>query len=299
MVLRNPQTRPSLGGLDQTKTKSDQTIPITVRIQDGKACKHCGLRSTSSDVLSKHIRVLHKPELAATRSGGKHWLRDHINDNLSLQSWTLNDIKRAWVVTAPVRAGASRSRSATRRRTETSGSAVYFYRATSRGVIAPSQALLTNWMRRTGWERTFERADCPMLISLSALPTTTLSGTANYLGIHNGQKLSSPAADEYRVSSIATALDRLFDQCGKTVRFTDVSVRRWLRGRLPDRPYKAPFELVSQARSERVYRNEFKRCVSFWLRVWKLPPTVSRSILGRPLSRSQRMMLEELWFDSC
>jgi hypothetical protein len=29
MVLRNPQTRPSLGGLDQTKTKSDQTIPIT------------------------------------------------------------------------------------------------------------------------------------------------------------------------------------------------------------------------------------------------------------------------------
>jgi hypothetical protein len=30
MVLRYPQTRPSLGGLDQTKTKSDQTIPITV-----------------------------------------------------------------------------------------------------------------------------------------------------------------------------------------------------------------------------------------------------------------------------
>jgi hypothetical protein len=29
MVLRNPQTRPSLGGLDQTRTKSDQTIPIT------------------------------------------------------------------------------------------------------------------------------------------------------------------------------------------------------------------------------------------------------------------------------
>ena len=29
MVLRYPQTRPSLGGLDQTKTKSDQTIPIT------------------------------------------------------------------------------------------------------------------------------------------------------------------------------------------------------------------------------------------------------------------------------
>ncbi|KAH8654811.1 hypothetical protein BGZ61DRAFT_373142 [Ilyonectria robusta] len=29
MVLRNRQTRPSLGGLDQTETKTDQTIPIT------------------------------------------------------------------------------------------------------------------------------------------------------------------------------------------------------------------------------------------------------------------------------
>ncbi|KAF6527780.1 hypothetical protein HZS61_008082 [Fusarium oxysporum f. sp. conglutinans] len=309
LKLPSPDTLP--------KRPDGSTPHPHLRIQDGKACKHCGLRSTSSDVLSKHIRVLHKPELAATRSGGKHWLRDHINDNLSLQSWTLNDIKRAWVVTAPVRAGASRSRSGNKPLQPAPDSIHCFanqlldeerkrlgLQSTSielpaGGVIAPSQALLTNWMRRTGWERTFERADCPMLISLSALPTTTLSGTANYLGIHNGQKFSSPAADEYRVSSITTALDRLFDQCGETVRFTDVSVRRWLRGRLPDRPYKAPFELVSQARSERVYRNEFKHCVSFWLRVWRLPPTVSQSILGRPLSRSQRMMLEELWFDSC
>ncbi|KPA36132.1 hypothetical protein FLAG1_11119 [Fusarium langsethiae] len=44
---------------------------------------------------------------------------------------------------------------------------------------------------------------------------------------------------------------------------------------------------------------EFKRCVSFWLRVWRLPPTVSRSILGRSLSKPQQMMLEELWLDSC
>jgi hypothetical protein len=31
MVCRNRQTKLRLGGLDQTKTKSDQTIPITVR----------------------------------------------------------------------------------------------------------------------------------------------------------------------------------------------------------------------------------------------------------------------------
>ncbi|PNP50512.1 hypothetical protein FNYG_15955 [Fusarium nygamai] len=288
-----------------------------LRIQDGKACKHCGLRSTSSEVLSKHIRSLHKPELAAMRNGGKHWLRDHIYDNLSLQSWTLNDIKSAWIVTEPARVRVAKSRSGDRplqpapdsiqhlanqlldeerKRLELHSSAI---EVPEGRVNASSQALLTNWMRRTGWDRTFERADCPILISLSALPKTIPLETVNYLGIHNRQRLSSSATDESRILSIVAALDRLLDQCGETVRFTDVSVRRWLRGRLPDRPYKAPFELVSQAKSERVYRNEFKRCVSFWLRVWRLPPTVSRSILGRSLSKPQQMMLEELWLDSC
>jgi hypothetical protein len=150
------------------------------------------------------------------------------------------------------------------------------------GTNASSEALLTNWMRRTGWERTFERADCPMLISLSALPKTVPQETVNHLGMHNRQKLSSSATDESRISCIVATLDRLLDQCGEIVRFTDVSVRRWLRGRLPERPYKAPFELVSQARSEQVYRNEFKRCVCFWIRVWRLPPTISRSIRDAP-----------------
>jgi hypothetical protein len=33
MVWENPQTKPSLGGLDQTRTKSDQTNPITVYLR--------------------------------------------------------------------------------------------------------------------------------------------------------------------------------------------------------------------------------------------------------------------------
>ncbi|KAL5603423.1 hypothetical protein FOVSG1_006173 [Fusarium oxysporum f. sp. vasinfectum] len=61
LKLPSPDTLP--------KRPDGSTPHPHLRIQDGKACKHCGLRSTSSDVLSKHIRVLHKPELAATRSG--------------------------------------------------------------------------------------------------------------------------------------------------------------------------------------------------------------------------------------
>ncbi|KAL3595875.1 hypothetical protein FPOAC2_10245 [Fusarium poae] len=303
---------------DRLPRRQDGSVPHPhLRIQNGKACRHCGFRSINSEVLSKHIRALHKPELAATRSVGKHWLRDHIHDNLSLQSWTFNDVKRAWIVIEPVRVGAAESRSGDRPLQPAPNSIQHFanqlleeeqkrlglhsavVEIPAGEINASSQAMVTNWMRRTGWERIFECADCPILISLSALPKTIPLETVNYLGMHKRQRLSISATDESRISYIVAALDRLLDQCGETVRFTDVSVRRWLRGRLPDRPYKAPFELVSQAKSERVYRNEFKRCISFWLRVWRLPPTVSRSVLGRSLLKHQKTMLEELWLDSC
>ncbi|KAM6513664.1 hypothetical protein FALCPG4_016042 [Fusarium falciforme] len=153
-------------------------------------------------------------------------------------------------------------------------------------------------MRRTGWDRTFEGADCRILISLSSLPVP--SSQPLYLGMHrDGHELSSSATDENRLLFIVAALDRLFDRCGETVRFTDVSVRRWLRSRFADRPYKAPFELVSQSNSERTYRSEFKRCVCFWLRVWRLPRAISRAVTGRTFSTHQRRMLEELWLDTC
>ncbi|KAH7460552.1 hypothetical protein FOMA001_g19509 [Fusarium oxysporum f. sp. matthiolae] len=104
-------------------------------------------------------------------------------------------------------------------------------------------------MRRTGWDRTFEGADCHTLASLSTLPLP--SSQPLYLGMHrDGHELSSSVTDENKLLSIVAALDRLFDQCAETVRFTGVSIRRWLRSRFPDRPYKAPFELVFQSTSE-------------------------------------------------
>lgn len=159
----------------------------------------------------------------------------------------------------------------------------------------PAKELLTNWMRGTGWQETFSRARRNMLVTLSEMPWT--SGQRFGLGVYDGEELYSSVGDECKLASIIAALDRLFDRCGETVRYTDVSVRRWLRGRFPDRPYKAPFELVMRPTSERQYRSEFKRCACFWLRILRLPPSVARSITGRPLSGMQRRMLEQLWFD--
>ncbi|KAM5357973.1 hypothetical protein ACJZ2D_015716 [Fusarium nematophilum] len=182
LQLPSPETLPK---------RPDGSAPHPhLQLQDGKACRHCGLRSTSSTVLSRHVRQLHAREIAATRRAGKHWLRDHIVDHLTFQSWTLRDIKRAWTVTPP-RAPAPRGKgpgsSSPLRpapdpiqrfadqllRDERTRSELHSDSPNPHadGDAPSTQPLLTNWMRRTGWDRTFEGADCRILVSLSGLPT--------------------------------------------------------------------------------------------------------------------------------
>ncbi|EXK26016.1 hypothetical protein FOMG_17377 [Fusarium oxysporum f. sp. melonis 26406] len=117
------------------------------------------------------------------------------------------------------------------------------------------------------------------------------------LGVLGGEVIYSLARDERRLALMVAALDRLLDQCGETVRGTDVCLRRWLRGRFPDRPNKAPFELVTKSSSEKVYRKELKRFVCFWLRLFRLLPVVTREVTGRGLNKHQFRALRELWVD--
>ncbi|KAF9765795.1 hypothetical protein IL306_001854, partial [Fusarium sp. DS 682] len=159
-----------------------------------------------------------------------------------------------------------------------------------------SSALQTNWLRRTGWETTFRKVRCDVLVRLTALPHCT-DNRPLPLGVVEGDAIISPARDERRLLFMIAALDRLLDQCGETVRTTDVCLRRWLRGRFPDRPYKMPFELVAKSSSEKVYRKELKRFVCFWLRLFRLLPTTFQKVTGHKLKKHQFRVLRELWVD--
>uniref|UniRef100_A0A0C4DIR1 Uncharacterized protein n=1 Tax=Fusarium oxysporum (strain Fo5176) TaxID=660025 RepID=A0A0C4DIR1_FUSOF len=159
-----------------------------------------------------------------------------------------------------------------------------------------SSALQTNWLRRTGWETTFRKARCDVLVRLTALPHCT-DNRPLPLGVVKGDAIISPARNKRRLLFIIAALDRLLDQCGETVRTTDVCLRRWLRGRFPDRPYKMPFELVAKSSSEKVYRKELKRFVCFWLRLFRLLPTTFQKVTGHKLKKHQFRVLRELWVD--
>ncbi|KAH7113142.1 hypothetical protein B0J13DRAFT_657313 [Dactylonectria estremocensis] len=263
----------------------------------GAACRHCEVRSTSLELLSRYLNKLYKDKIKKIGAKGHQWLRDHIEDNLTVQSWKANDIHHSWIVSAGSRQLGQEATGNTRFLQAAPDSIKDFAQQLFAEECehlerqsgerppdesGPAKELLTNWMRRTGWKDTFSRARRDILMTLSEMPW--IYGQRFYLGAHDGKELYSSVGDECKLASIIAALDRLFDRCGETVRYTDVSVRRWLRGRFPDRPYKAPFELVMRPASERQYRSEFKRCACFWLRISRLPSPVARSITGQSLS---------------
>ncbi|KAJ0126904.1 GTP cyclohydrolase 1 [Fusarium oxysporum f. sp. albedinis] len=66
----------------------------------GCSYKHCGLHSASWKVLDYHLRAEYreKLELTAGKNSRHHWLRDHIQRGVLIQSWTVNNTRRSWLV---------------------------------------------------------------------------------------------------------------------------------------------------------------------------------------------------------
>ncbi|KAG6996471.1 hypothetical protein FocnCong_v014856 [Fusarium oxysporum f. sp. conglutinans] len=282
-------------------------------VYKGSACKHCGLRSISEKVLLAHVKSKHSKDIKlAARQQTRHWLSDHIQQGLSFQSWSANDIRRSWIIADnnPSRGSlpCSTLLQACPDAVKLLGQKLFSDECARLGGVeggrtrrydsaAPvSIALQTNWMRRTGWETMFQDTRRDILVALTELPNCRTNQPMP-LGIQGEEVIYSLARDERKLASMMVALDRLLDQCGETVRRTDVCLRRWLRSRFPDRPYKAPFELVAKPSSEKVYRKELKRFICFWLRLSRLLPTTMRAITGRGLNRHQFRALRELWVD--
>ncbi|KAI8648060.1 hypothetical protein NCS56_01537500 [Fusarium sp. Ph1] len=79
--------------------RPDGSIPHPhLKAMNGSACKLCGIRSTSDAVLENHLRKKHAAETKLAGRLGRHWLRDHIQGGLVLQSWTAQGVQRSWIV---------------------------------------------------------------------------------------------------------------------------------------------------------------------------------------------------------
>lgn len=167
------------------------------------------------------------------------------------------------------------------------------HKATATSTGSLDMAVNTNWMRRTGWNETFAGANRKLLVELVQMPRGR--GQRINLGTYDDTVLCSCEEDERKLALIVSALDRVFDRCEDTVRHTDVSIRCWLRGQYFDRPYKAPFELVGRKATTGRYRRLLVKCICFCVRLWRLDEGARERLLGRPLTRTQRQFLAQLW----
>lgn len=271
-------------------------------VQRGAACKHCDYRTSSIDLLGRHLAKSHGRK---RKTSG--WLRDDVMDGTFLQSWVQNGARDFWLVESDGARVAGHfddtlhQTSISRRSRLEELHSTERERMTNRhsaavtDVGSADMSLTTNWMRRTGWAEMFADANRDLLVRLTELPCDTREGLC--LGIYRGVKLSSHPEDERRLTHIVAAFDRVFDRCEDTVKHTDISIRCWLRGQYPDRPYKAPFELAGRRSTTHKYRRLMKRCACFCFRLWRLEAGARQSLLQRSLTEGQCQALTQVWSD--
>ncbi|KAF4333928.1 hypothetical protein FBEOM_12250 [Fusarium beomiforme] len=172
-------------GFASNPTRAPRHPNLTV--YKGSACKHCGLRSISEKVLLAHVKSKHSKDIKlAARQQKRRWLRDHIQQGLLFQSWSVNDIRRSWVITDnnPGRGSLSCSTllQASPDAVKHLAQKLFAVERVTLGDIkgghtrpydsaAPACiALQTNWMRRTGWETMFKDTRRDILVALTELP---------------------------------------------------------------------------------------------------------------------------------
>ncbi len=281
-------------------SRADGSAPHPYLIaQQGATCRHCLFRSTSVELVGRHLSKTH-----GLRGYKGSTIGDHLDDSIWLQSWTQNGSRAYWTVQTP-----AASNEATRDDVGGTPRHRQWLDALHRGerdriaqearTRLPSDtggddlSLTSNWMRRTDWASTFRGANRPILRRLALAPSA--DGRALAIGEASGQPVLSPSGDEQRLLVLGLALDAFFDRCEDTVLHTSHSIRCWLRGYFPDKPFKAPFQLPGRLTTRRRYRGLWKQMTYFAIRLWRLDPAVRREFVGSDMSPQWNGPLADLW----
>lgn len=275
----------------------DWTAPHPhLAVQTGASCKRCLFRSTSLELVKRHVSKSHRQA-----SKHKYWSREYIHCGAQLQSWTQNGARAYWIVKGEDDAvDAFENSSVCQRRMveemcrdEEDRLNEGLHRHSTTDIGSDNPALCSNWMRRTGWLVTYRGVDRLMALQLRS-PAVT-DGRALCLGSSGDREFHSPAADERCLALIQQALNHFVDRCEDTVRHTDHSVRCRLRSQIPGRPYKAPFEIPAQKSTRTRYRACMRAAIFFCLRASRLDEPECLELLRLRFSARQRRAAAMLW----
>lgn len=270
-------------------------------VRPGTACKHCGFKTTGLTLMVRHISKAHKGF-----KGGRNWMRDCIEEHVSLQSWTQNGARGYWTVASDRAATPPAGPECSPRRRERVERMLgeemrhldrqdHQRNATDTGI--EDLAATSNWMRRTGWAETYKGVDRRLLLALRRTPA--VEGYALRLGVYGAQDLHSSSDDERKFKALDRAVDRFFDRCEDTALHTDHSVRCWLRGQIPGRAYKSPFQLPGRRSTTTKYRAVWKSMLFYLIRTHRLDSEFRRLHAPSKLSVSLSRATERLWTACC
>ena len=265
-------------------------------VHSGGVCKHCNYRSASLGLVRRHLSKTHR-----CKSDQTHWLRDSVESDLQLQSWTINGARDFWVVQRSSTDVELDVHGSPRRRRQVAimheeeeqwlEEGRQKQSAADTGV--DDLALTSNWMRRTGWTTTFNSVDRQLLQALCRSPSW--DDRRLELGRHGAEAFYSSAGDEKRLSMIGKAVDHFFERCEDTAEHTNHSVRCWLRSHIPKRPYKAPFELPGRRSTSAKYRSLWKSLLYLAVRMYRLSDATCEALLRGRLSEKQRRGVALIW----
>ena len=203
-------------------------------VQRGTACRHCSFRSTSMNLIHRHLSKAHgqKPDQQT-------WLRELVHEDLGPQSWTRNGPREYWIVTNEERPDltiatavtAAKDASYSPRRRQRVAELHESQRqriATNKGCQSTTHlgsddmTLISNWMRHTNWATTFAGADRRLLLMLTERPTANVDRLR--LSRDEAMEIYSSAEDEDQLTTVEKAVDHFFNRCEDTARNTDHSI---------------------------------------------------------------------------
>lgn len=146
-------------------------------LQAGFVCLQCNYRTTSKDLLQRHLSKEHGQGRSDEDLGrGKIWTE------VSLQSWSQNGKRNFWIVEPAIDQDMAQSlhQSPRRQRRLAQVHRAEEERVASRNrntsTTSEDPLLSSNWMRRTGWVNMFSDTNRLILLRLAQLPAANGEG---------------------------------------------------------------------------------------------------------------------------
>jgi hypothetical protein len=315
------------------KPRSDNSsaLPDLV-VAPGYSCRRCAFRTSSQQLLSRHLPTVHQVSWKAARDGGDY-------NQVSLQRWTGGgrNIGAWWIVSLEVstsaalikalplihitRQGCKSKRPVSRQKRPAEGRWLLQAAATKplipslltqvlkeeqrqQDVKHPSQptrsdvediSLTDTWLRRTGWKETYRDNERNVLLCLAQLPTRQSRMIGLSLGEGSNRILYSSATDECKITGILQRVDGVFNRCEETVGRTSNSVLCWLRSKRHSEPSPFPFQLVGRKVSQQKYRSRWKQCLAMVLRIIRQPEANICNVANIPFTPEQKEVLRQIW----